>query len=303
VNSPSCSPDRAGLPSLLLVNATQVEVPPGGAWLSPAWLNQWPVRASGVWPGGWVAAVVPPHLVDVIGLALRWHRFEIRDMLAVQGFPGATGQMLVVVARARLHGSVTDSIALFGTGGMNIDGVRVPTTDNLNGGAYAVNATEREQVYGADAKNRWRRGGAGDFVAPSGRWPANVVVMHGAGCVQAGTRTVKASGQFPARRGQPQATGFGGGQVDPLGQRTSGNGDGTETITAWDCQPGCPVVALNDSVPAGPEGGVSRFLVSLPFSEDALWDWLTRLLLPPGATVEHVVVQREPAGRPGGQDR
>lgn len=46
------------------------------------------------------------------------------------------------------------------------------------GGAYASNPSERSsgQSWGADRKNpntSFKRGGAGDFEQPSGRWPAN----------------------------------------------------------------------------------------------------------------------------------
>ena len=62
-----------------------------------------------------------------------------------------------------------------GVGAVNIDGCRVPTEDNLNGGAYAQNPTEREALWGEDAGNAWRRGGAGEFQQPAGRHPANLI--------------------------------------------------------------------------------------------------------------------------------
>ncbi len=68
------------------------------------------------------------------------------------------------------------NILKHGVGAVNIDGCRVPTEDNLNGGAYAENPTEREAMWGEEAGNSWRRGGAGEFKQPAGRHPANL--MH-----------------------------------------------------------------------------------------------------------------------------
>lgn len=81
----------------------------------------------------------------------------------------------ICVARKPLIGTVAANVLAHGTGGLNIDRCRVETTENLNGGAYAKNATDRSELWGADAGNSWVRGGAGDFVQPAGRWPANLI--------------------------------------------------------------------------------------------------------------------------------
>jgi len=63
-----------------------------------------------------------------------------------------------------------------GVGAINVNGCRVPSTDNLNGGAYAIKPTERENLWGEEAGNAWRRGGAGEFVQPEGRYPSNLIL-------------------------------------------------------------------------------------------------------------------------------
>lgn len=63
-----------------------------------------------------------------------------------------------------------------GVGAVNIDGCRVPTGENLNGGAYAKNPTQREAMWGDEAGNSWRRGGAGEYQQPEGRHPANLIL-------------------------------------------------------------------------------------------------------------------------------
>jgi site-specific DNA-methyltransferase (adenine-specific) len=81
----------------------------------------------------------------------------------------------IIVARKPLRGTVAGNVVEWGTGGINVDGCRVATDDPLGGGAYATKPTERDQLWGDDAGNSWRRGGAGEFQQPPGRWPANFI--------------------------------------------------------------------------------------------------------------------------------
>ena len=115
--------------------------------------------------------------------------FEIRDMIAWvygSGFPKSKngewgGTALkpalepITMARKTMVGTVEQNWLAHGTGALNIDGCRVETEDALSGGAYAKNPTDREQMWGSDAGKSWVRGGAGEFVQPVGRWPANLI--------------------------------------------------------------------------------------------------------------------------------
>ncbi len=69
-----------------------------------------------------------------------------------------------------------DNLLAHGVGAVNIDDCRVPTDEDLNGGAYAHNPTERDSMWGEDAGSRYRRGGAGEFAQPEGRYPANLLL-------------------------------------------------------------------------------------------------------------------------------
>lgn len=77
----------------------------------------------------------------------------------------------ILLARKPLEGTVAKNVLSHeGCGGLNIDGCRIETTENLNGGAYsngkkdARNATS--YVTGVNA---------GTYQQPSGRFPANVI--------------------------------------------------------------------------------------------------------------------------------
>jgi DNA modification methylase len=65
--------------------------------------------------------------------------------------------------------TVAANVQMYGTGAINIDGCRIPTADDLNGGAYSANRGEVNTTsYGL--------GGTGEeFIAPVGRWPANLI--------------------------------------------------------------------------------------------------------------------------------
>jgi site-specific DNA-methyltransferase (adenine-specific) len=81
-----------------------------------------------------------------------------------------------VLARKPLTGTVADNVLTWGTGALNIDGCRVATDDDLNGGSYGNTTREVDQYF-----NGKKPGGAGQFVQPSGRWPANVILDESAG--------------------------------------------------------------------------------------------------------------------------
>lgn len=79
----------------------------------------------------------------------------------------------IIMARKPFKGACYKNVMEHGTGGINIDGCRVPTEDNLNGGAYAKDGSARH-----DGEESWRykrEGGPGDYVQPVGRFPANLI--------------------------------------------------------------------------------------------------------------------------------
>jgi hypothetical protein len=108
----------------------------------------------------------------------------------------------ITMARKPLEGTVAANVLAHGCGGLNVDGCRVPTADNLNGGAYAKNPTDREQMWGEEAGNSYVRGGAGEFAQPEGRFPANLI--HDGSDEVVGLFPEQASGANPTRRGSPK---------------------------------------------------------------------------------------------------
>lgn len=84
-----------------------------------------------------------------------------------------------------------------------------------------------------------------------GRWPTNLLLVHGPGCVQTGLRDVRASntpgsGQDSSKRAWSDDGGWKrlpGNAVRRLNEIAPG---GIETVAAWDCQPDCPVRVMDE---------------------------------------------------------
>jgi len=77
----------------------------------------------------------------------------------------------IVVAMKPVDGTFVNNALTWGVAGLWIDGGRVGTEDNLNGGAYSpsVDGMSQNDVYGKYYKK------PGEFTQPAGRFPANLI--------------------------------------------------------------------------------------------------------------------------------
>jgi site-specific DNA-methyltransferase (adenine-specific) len=164
----------------------------------------------------------------------------------------------IVVARKPLAGTVAANVLEWGTGALNVDGCRVGTAD------WGARPPRTPGGVSGGWKD-WK--GQGSAAAPAGRWPANTILTHAAGCVQTGTGTVKGAQPSPTvAYGRHEGTG--GNKVYGAGLASSTPNQpprGDETVPVFECVPGCPVAALDQqsghskSGPAGPgsaSGGI-----------------------------------------------
>ena len=63
----------------------------------------------------------------------------------------------IVMARKPLEGTVVENVLEHGTGGLNIDGSRIETSENLNGGAYSKgDYNTKDTVMKLGTKPQWR---------------------------------------------------------------------------------------------------------------------------------------------------
>jgi hypothetical protein len=83
----------------------------------------------------------------------------------------------VVVARAPLDGTLTRTVTEWGTGGVNVDGCRVATTDRFGGGASMSNTGRAAALMGSGG---YRSGDGWTPGHEGGRHPANVLLGEAA---------------------------------------------------------------------------------------------------------------------------
>lgn len=136
----------------------------------------------------------------------------------------------VVVARKPLIGTVAANVLEHGTGALNIDATRIGTTDNLNGGGYS-GGTPKTMFSGLGRKQ------PDEFVQPSGRWPANVVLDE------------SQAEALDEQSGESTSQG---------GSRTASRG-ATQGASNGGMQGGYNLGAGGDYQPYGDSGGASRF--------------------------------------------
>lgn len=173
------------------------------------------------------------HLVAVggpeLGAAGREAGLIVRDSLLVL-VPGPR-VLTAWLFRAPIAGTVVENIIVNGTGGLSIDASRVG------------NDTSRGDRYGSFDK---------PWDVATGRWPTNLVLVHGRECLRAGTKRVQATSI--AKGASLQAVRRSGVHAEAKGHQTigraqpvtgHGDGDGLETVVAWQCAPGCPVALLD----------------------------------------------------------
>lgn len=142
-------------------------------------------------PGGYLLAFAGTRTQHRMACRIEDAGFEIRDMIAWvygSGFPkshngewGGTALKPalepITMARKPLIGTVEQNWREHGTGALNIEGCRVETNENLNGGAYAKEGSrsESQSLHGGSGMNVAGKTVGSDFVQPAGRWPANLI--------------------------------------------------------------------------------------------------------------------------------
>src|SRR5699024_9187625 len=87
----------------------------------------------------------------------------------------------IVLARKPLaEKTVARNVLAYGTGAINVDACRIATDENLNGGAYAKvgNRGVSASLHAGSGMNTPGKTVGTEFVQPSGRWPANVLLDH-----------------------------------------------------------------------------------------------------------------------------
>ena len=250
-------------------------------------------------PGAHLVAFSGTRTYQRMACAIEDAGFEIRDQLAWcygSGFPkshnqpGGWGTALkpawepICLARKPLQGTVAGNMATHGTGAINIDGCRVPTDEELTGGAGVIPMRHHPEVPRgrtgeASAARRYHSDGATNFAATpgprggdeKGRWPANII--------HDGSEEVLAA--FPDAPGQ------------------AGTVTGNEPSSPFARVYGDMPNRAGSAVPRGDSGSAARFFYCAKATTEErgegnnhptvkpidLMRWLCRLVTPTGGTV------------------
>jgi hypothetical protein len=136
-----------------------------------------------------------------------------------------------------------------GTGGFNIDSCRVAHVTVPGGQATNPHLRDPIRAQGKSSENLlFAREGVLAPTNANGRWPANLILLHKPGCERTGTKKVKSDGHWrPAGDSTREMTFQGGwGEAGKDEGNRLADEDGTETVEAWECVEGCPVVEIDE---------------------------------------------------------
>lgn len=171
------------------VDAIVTDPPYGLSFMNHKWdydvptVEQWQECLRVLKPGGHLLAFGGSRTYHRLVVNAEDAGFEIRDQILWiygSGFPKSHnldgdwegwGTALkpahepIVMARKPFKATVADNMAEYGTGALNINACRIPTDEQLNGGAGGLLSHQRD---GTEP--------TGDYEpSPEGRWPANLI--------------------------------------------------------------------------------------------------------------------------------
>lgn len=150
---------------------------------------------------------------------------------------------------------IAENVLKWGTGGINIDASRI---GSAGGGGNGLGS----YLHGASNGKGGQISGLKHSIpsTPQGRFPSNLILSHSDDCVEVGTAKVKGA-KATTRRIRagmnPRNVGVYGksdGVTECVGYASP---DGTETVAAFNCTPGCAIAELDRQ--SGTTGGASRF--------------------------------------------
>ena len=160
----------------------------------------------------------------------------------------------VVLARKPLDGTVAQNVLTHGTGALNIDGCRVAgPVPSVPQPVFGVNDSGVTDFGSGVGRN-------GEMSTSTGRWPANLLLVHNPDCVLSGTKTFR--GNVAVNRNRDAVRGPNAPYV-PAVNTTEDQGyvdeDGNETTAAWVCTEGCPAALIDRQSGDRPSAGGAAF--------------------------------------------
>lgn len=140
----------------------------------------------------------------------------------------------IIMARKPFKGSLVNNVLEWGTGGLNIDGCRIGTS----GGETHKGGFQKDYV---GSTVDYEKGGVETDLTPKGRFPANVIFTHSAGCRKVGETTEETS-----NHNAPAGT-FAGGEEGRGSEKVYRKQQ--NKVELYECEEGCPIKELDEQAP------------------------------------------------------
>jgi hypothetical protein len=186
---------------------------------------------------------------ELAGIEARVAGFEVRDTVLI--LSQGPRSRYALLRKPPTHSTVLSQIVETATGALNITACRIgwgseaPSQDEWNAKGSTGSGSPN---IGQNTEGMREAYANGNVPVPAGRWPPNILLVHGDTCVRKGTVRVassqprtrtKAAGFHPDNK----VFGTGKGEFFSIGY---GDEDGLETISFWECDPKCSVRALDE---------------------------------------------------------
>jgi site-specific DNA-methyltransferase (adenine-specific) len=153
----------------------------------------------------------------------------------------------IVLARKPIEKglSIAENVLKWGTGGINIDGSRIGTSDEISNHSRGSDSAISKGKYG-DSKEQETHQTEGQKL---GRFPANLILTHHPECECKGIKKVKGSSCQIDDIGKGKNESYNNGiYSDKKGIITISYNDenGEETVEDWECHPDCPIKIMDE---------------------------------------------------------
>jgi hypothetical protein len=248
---------------------------------------------------------------ELAGIEGRVAGFELRDTLLILS-GGPQSRYALLLRKPTSEATVLEQVVETGSGVLNVSACRIGIEPDelVEHSGKDAPFTEAHDGYKRAGRSMYthkpqERAGPANAL---GRWPSNLVFVHGPQCRKTGTKRVAAS------------SGVSVASITAIFER-----NGEETVATWNCEPGCPVRILDNQAGLRPStltgradprrthenpgdnhgtslfgggnstvyadtGSASRFYPQFT-NDDEMIEWMLRLLdapvgspsLPPGA--------------------
>lgn len=186
------------------------------------------------------AIITGPTSVDAAGFKARSAGLEIRDSICIQR---PEGPLYALVARGPLESTVVDEVVRRGTGVYDIDACRISGDMSEMEGRSGAHKEDNRQVYG-----KYTERPAGTLFVPNqgGRFPANLILVHGKGCKCVGTKKVKSGTAHQDNKTTVGGLYDGGWKETGLSGTAGYAGDDGKEEANWICDPSCPMKLMDE---------------------------------------------------------